>query len=63
LRAYDTLTKVLKHEYVWSERLGCYLSKEDERRAMGVEGRVKGKAKEKGKEKAWGLELDTMDVS
>jgi hypothetical protein len=39
------------------------LSKEDERRAMGIEGRVKGKAKEKGKEKAWGLELDAMDVS
>jgi YL1 nuclear protein C-terminal domain len=61
LRAYDTLTKLLKHEYVWSDRLGCYLNKEGERRAMGIEGRVKGRAKEK--EKTWTLGSDAMDVS
>lgn len=26
VRAYQTLTKVLEHEYVWSESLGCYVA-------------------------------------
>jgi hypothetical protein len=70
VHAYETLSKVLMHEYVWSERLGCYVGKEGERRAMGIEGRGrksdvkgKGKAMEKGDEKAWGMEVDAMDVS
>lgn len=68
MRAYETLTNVLKHEYVWSERLGRYVGKEGERRAMGLEGgakerdlKGKGKAVGKGKEKRW--EENAMDVS
>jgi len=55
---------MLKHEYVWSERLGCYVGKEGERRAMGIEGKGE-KSDVKGKEKARenALETDAMDVS
>jgi hypothetical protein len=59
---------MLNHEYVWSARLGCYVGKEGEMRAIGVEGRSKKneekmKAREQGKEKALGSEWDPMDIS
>ena len=28
LEAYRVLSKVLRHEYVWSPSLGCYVSRE-----------------------------------
>jgi vacuolar protein sorting-associated protein 72 len=71
VRAYETLTKILQHEYVWSEQLGCYVGQEGERRAMGIEGSGREsdvERKEKiieaeGMEKPSGLEADAMDVS
>ncbi|KAI0344196.1 hypothetical protein BDW22DRAFT_1406600 [Trametopsis cervina] len=39
LHAFQTLTKILSHEYVWSEGLGCYVStrpKEDDDEMDGV---------------------------
>ncbi|KII94448.1 hypothetical protein PLICRDRAFT_88667 [Plicaturopsis crispa FD-325 SS-3] len=28
IQAYDTLTKILNHEFIWSDGLGCYVSRE-----------------------------------
>lgn len=62
MRAYKTLTKVLAHEYVWSESLGRYIGKEGERKALGLEGKGrKGKEKEKGKRRV--RDPDAMDLS
>jgi len=61
VRAYQTLTKILKHDYIWSETLRCYVGAEGGRRAMGIEGKARGKGEEKGKRKA--RESDIMEVS
>jgi len=61
VRAYQTLTKILKHDYIWSETLRCYVGVEGGRRAMGIEGKAGGKGEEKGKRKA--RESDIMEVS
>lgn len=29
VRAYDVLTGILRHEFVWSPGLGCYIGKEE----------------------------------
>jgi len=28
LHAYETLTQILRHEFVWNEGLGCYVGRE-----------------------------------
>jgi len=30
IAAYDILTKILAHEYVWDDELGCYIGEEAE---------------------------------
>ncbi|KAF8060864.1 YL1 nuclear protein-domain-containing protein [Lyophyllum atratum] len=35
LRAYEVLTRILNHEFLWSPRLGCYVG-EDERRGSAI---------------------------
>lgn len=45
IAAYDTLTKLLSREYVWSETLGCYTGTEGGTRAppnMDIEGTHNG---------------------
>ena len=58
VRAYQTLTKILKHEYIWSETLQCYVGTDGERRAAGIE---KEKTEGKGKKRA--RESDAMDIT
>ena len=41
--AYDVLTRLLGHEYVWSAELGCYTGKEEPppEQEVGDENRVR----------------------
>jgi hypothetical protein len=45
---------------MWSNSLKCYVGAEGERRAMGIEGKAKGKGDTKGKK---ATDDDAMDVS
>lgn len=36
-RAYETLTRVLAHRFVWSAELGCYVGAEDDTHANGIQ--------------------------
>lgn len=45
VQAFQTLTKVLAHEYVWSEALGCYVAARSDEKATSA-------ADDKGKKRA-----------
>jgi hypothetical protein len=60
VRAYQTLTKILKHDYIWSGSLKCYVGAEGEKRAMGIEGKSREKSDGKGKK---AKDDDAMDIS
>lgn len=62
--AYQTLTNVLEHCFIWSERLECYVGKEGERmatdRCTNITN-INGTAKEKRKDTE--MESKAMDTS
>jgi hypothetical protein len=35
-KAYNILTRILAHEYIWSEKLGCYVEAENAKHAQGL---------------------------
>lgn len=37
-KAYQILTRILAHRYIWSESLGCYIGAEDSIHAQGLSG-------------------------
>lgn len=39
VRAFQTLTKVLAHDYTWSESLGCYVSSREDEELQELRGR------------------------
>jgi hypothetical protein len=46
IRAYQILTGILDHEYIWSETLGCYIGSEGSRHAQGMTGNTMSSSSE-----------------
>jgi hypothetical protein len=41
IQAFQTLTRILAHEYIWSDSLGCYVGDEGSPHAQGIAGNIR----------------------